>query len=221
MNSFFSVFGKVMLAVLLVGVLVGGGIMIGKKMNPAQPVVTVGGQKDLPSETPTTTAAIQPTGIVSPSDTPTPTANTQSKVSVTGVSPFVSFTMTVATPGWVSEQTTLVDRPKLTLTNGAYKLTISQGAGGAGQCAYPGTPPSEMSSPMNDPVEITGVSGVFRRATAQGSSLSGTQTYTICDKKSDSWGFPTQFGYITYETPASPSESMLTTMDLMLASVKK
>lgn len=61
----------------------------------------------------------------------------------------------------------------------------------------------------------------YRRATSQAGSPAGTEVYTVCDKKATGFGLPTQFGYITYNTPTNPDAGLLAVMDAMVASLMK
>lgn len=208
MNSFFTVFGKVMLVVLVIGLLIGGGVFIGLKFKSATP-----------SPTPTAIFTPLPTQIETP--TPTPTAPTFNTVSVTSAGgAFVSFKITVPSD-WTTDTSQVAGAPKLTVTKANYQLIISQGAGGGASCLYPGDPSQDFAAMFNAPTLINSASGQFRRATAAAGSPAGTEVYTVCEQKPTGWGLPTQFGYITYNTPANPDTAILVMMDNMIASIKK
>ena len=159
---------------------------------------------------------VTPTATVSTTPTPPPSTT----ISISGSDPFGSYTIAVPT-GWIQSQEQVAGRTKTTFTNGDYKLAISQFAGGGAQCTYPGETGGDFSTPFNGPVGITGTAGQYRRATAKDNPTTGPQTYTVCELKSGNYGLPTEFGYTTYATPASPTAAMLAVMDAMVASLKK
>lgn len=108
---------------------------------------------------------------------------------------------------------------KLVITKGAYSITIYEAATGGAPCLYPGDADVEgPSSRFTSSVDITTVSGdKLRRGTAQGS----TSGFTVCELQSGGYGQPTTFGHISIASPVSPSTSVLTEVDAMLASLKK
>jgi hypothetical protein len=103
----------------------------------------------------------------------------------------------------------------LTITKGQYVLTISQAAGGAGSCDYPGDTPEPMAQVFSNFVGITGTFSQFRRGT------SDNKTYSVCEQKSGGFSFPTSVGYITYSVPIQADQATLAEMDGMIASIKK
>lgn len=213
MNNFFATLGKIAIVLFVIGVLVGGGIYIGLKLrnqsgalgvlqNTATNSVTSEPANQLPNQT--------------PSSTPVPNI-----ISITSTSSsFASFKIAVPT-GWTADSSQIAGAPKLTITNGNYQLIISQGAGGGAGCLYPGDPPQDFASSFNAFTAITGSDGEFRRATSTAGSPAGTSVYTVCDKKATGFGLPTQFGYITYNTPSTPDTTLLVVMDAIVASLKK
>lgn len=209
MEKFFSIFGKVVLAAIVAGALAGGGVYFGTKVNK-QNITQPQPQDQNTAQTPQTVSN-------NPASPAEPRANT---VSVAGRAPFSSFVITVP-QGWAQSQTQIADRTKVTVSNGDYQLVVSQAAGGAASCVYPGESGGDFSSPFNQFVAISGPGGQYRRATQQGSSTSGQQTYMVCQKKDSGFSMPSEFGYITYLTPENPSTSTLSALDAMVASIKK
>lgn len=158
-----------------------------------------------------------PSSSVSQSQTPTPTGIQTKTVTAGGVLVFSAYSVSVP-PTWTSAKNTGQNMDTLTLTNDPYKITISQAAGDGGGCTYPGQPPQEMTQTFSSFVEIMDPNGfVFRRGLAQ------TGVWTVCQKNTTdgSFGFPTSFGNITINTPAAPSESLMSEIDGILASLKK
>lgn len=170
-----------------------------------------------PSHTIITKAPVVPT--VS-QQLPTPTkeitpAPTSKKVSAGMTNQFFSpYTVTVPS-GWVDAHTQNTASDTLTLTKGDSVLMISQVAGGAGSCDFPGDTPEPMSQVFTSFVGITGTFAQFRRGTTD------NLTYTVCEQKTGGFVFPTSVGYITYKVLASTDQSTLAEMDGMVASLAK
>jgi len=213
MNTFFAIFGRTVLIILVVGALVGGGIYFGKQMgtSPGNSKQATESGQNRPSVQPTTLPVVAPTSPAKPKST---------TVTIKGDDPFGSYSIVVP-DGWTQSQEVVAGRTKTTFANSEYKLSISQFAGGGAQCTYPGETGGNFSTPFNTPVGITGVSGQFRRATAKDNLATGPQTFTICQLQSGNYGLPIQFGYTAYSTPAAPTTEMLQTMDAMVTSLKK
>ncbi len=204
MNAFFSLLGKLTIILVVVGFLVGGGIYVGLKIKNQKGGVFSSNQSPAPEskESPVPTVAPNIVSVTSPGGS------------------FVSFKITVPN-GWTADSSQIAGAPKLTITNATYQLVISQGAGGGAACLYPGDPPQDFGAPFNAFTTITSAEGEYRRATSTGGSPAGTSVYTICEKKPSGFGLPTQFGYITYNTPANPDQTLLVVLDGMISSLKK
>ena len=202
---------KFLTLVLLALLLVVGAFYLGTKKNSniaLSPTPTPG-----PSQTPSVSAS--PSGTVSPTS-PTPTPKPTTKKLSAGVKTDFFSAYTIDVPaGWVDKHTYESTVDKLVLTKGGYSLTISEGGGGGGGCTYPGEAPQQMSQSFTSFVGITGTAAQLRRGT------SDNINYTVCEKKTSSFGFPTQFGYITYITPTSLDSGTLSEMDGMVASITK
>lgn len=204
MDKFFSLFGKLVFFVVVIGVLVGVGIYIGKKYTPQSP-----SQQAAMTVTPTgmvhTPTNVPPTGV------PTVVAG--------GIKPFVAYTL-MPLADWTVNKThdASVNTDKLELTKGDYQIVITQAAMGGGGCSFPGVTPAEMSIPLTDPHDI---SSLFKRGKAP-SSVATQESYTVCQKASDgSYSTITSFGAITYTTPLSPAQDVLSQMDSMIGSLQK
>ncbi len=155
-----------------------------------------------------TVAQQSPTATVAP-------VSTGKKVSAGIKNQFFSpYTITVPS-GWVDVHTTNTANDTLTITKGQYTVTISQAAGGAGGCDFPGDTPEPMAQVFTSFAGITGTYAQFRRGTAD------NLTYTVCEQKSGGFAFPTSVGYITYKLPAPADKTILSEMDGMVASLTK
>src|SRR5664280_239537 len=133
--------------------------------------------------------------VLSPTGTVTPTGAAFKKVGA-GIKNQLFSPYTVTVPSsWADNHTANTASDTLTITKGQYVLTISQAAGGAGSCDYPGDTPEPMAQSFTNFVGITGTFSQFRRGTAD------NKTYTVCEQKSTGFSFPTSVGYITYNVP--------------------
>ncbi len=209
-NNFFSTFGKIVLALLIVGCIGYAGYYIGthnllKKVTPQ--TVQVSPTRDVNQ--------LSPTQSQLPTVSPT-TPPTGKKVTAGMQTTFFKQYAVIVPPGWVDkhESDSAAKTDKLTITKNGYILTISQAAGGGGSCIFPGGSPQPMSQAFTSFIEISGASAQYRRGTSDGIS------YTICEKRTESWGFPTSYGYITYIVPKLADQSVIKNeMDEMVASL--
>jgi hypothetical protein len=198
------------ISIVLIVVLLGVGIYeLGKSQTPTKNTFVI-------SPKPTviiTQATVSAT--ITPSIATTPTGTTSKKVSA-GIKNqlFSPYAVTVPS-GWADNHTANTASDTLTLTKGQYILTISQAAGGAGSCDYPGDTVEPMAQVFSNFVGITGTFSQFRRGT------SDNKAYTVCEQKSTGFSFPTTVGYITYNTPVQADQATLAEMDGMVASLTK
>lgn len=200
---------RVLAIVLFVILLVGAGYLIGTKLNSnvstPNPTPQISTSPTQTNQSPTVTSSVTtaPTKIVT---------NTISAGVKTDA--FVPYTIEIPS-GWTNKHTYESTVDKLVVAKGPYSLTIIEGGGGGGLCTYPGEAPQQMSQSFTGFVGITGTQSQLRRGT------SDNINYTVCEQKTSGFGFPTQFGYITYITPSSPDASVLAEMDRMVASITK
>lgn len=213
-DKIYASIGKLLLALLALGALIIGGYYLGTRYNlkltPASsptPSVT----QSAPS-TPQATPTPTPASPATPAAQPTP----QPKKVSAGITNqfFVPYTIMV-TPGWTDSQTSNTAMSELKLTKGTYAISISQSAGGAGSCLYPGDTAQPMAQVFASFVQITGTYTNFRRGTSDNTN------YTICEQKGSNFAYPTSVGYITYSVPASPDAATLAEMDAMIATITK
>jgi hypothetical protein len=198
------------ISILLIFVLIGiGAYEWGKIQTPSTNVFNI--PKPNVTQAITSPVVIQtsPTGMVI---TPTPASKTVSAGMQNQL--FSPYTVTVPAD-WTDVRTANTASDTLTITKGQYVLTISQAAGGAGSCIYPGDTPEPMAQVFTNFVGITGTFSQLRRGT------SDNKTYTVCEQKSGGFAFPTSVGYITYNVPMSADQATLAEMDGMVASLAK
>lgn len=197
------------IAILLIFALIGvGAYEWGKTQTPSTNIFNM--PKPTITQVNTSPTVVQPALTIIPN----PTASLK-KVSAGMKNQLFSPYAVMVPPGWVDNNTVNTNSDTLTLTKGQYVLTISQAAGGAGSCNYPGDTPEPMAQVFTNFVGITGTFSQFRRGTTD------NKTYTVCEQKSGGFSFPTSVGYITYNVPTQADQSSLGEMDQMVASLTK
>jgi len=220
MDKFFSLFGKSVLVILILGSIAYGAYSYGKMTSPDTKPTAAS-----TTATPTTPPSIE--GGLMPEKKPETTGTTKTTIfaglgNESGLS-FTKYQLSVPTtwtPLHQTENNGWMD--VLTLTKGTTQLKISQGATGGAMCVYPGDTTFEGPSSTYDSfVVITTADGITLR---RGTTLAGngtTKAYTMCQKGTDSYGQPTVFGHMSLKTDASPSASLMLEVDAMIASLKK
>lgn len=197
------------IAILFIFALIGvGAYEWGKTQTPSTNIFNI--PKPTITQVNTSPTVVQPALTIIPN----PTASLK-KVSAGMKNQLFSPYAVMVPPGWVDNNTVNTVSDALTLTKGQYVLTISQAAGGAGSCNYPGDTPEPMAQVFTNFVGITGTFSQFRRGTTD------NKTYTVCEQKSGGFSFPTSVGYITYNVPTQADQSSLGEMDQMVASLTK
>ena len=215
----FSLIGKIVAAVVVIALLVGGGLYLGQSMNKNSQNQTQ--TSPTPSQAGANTTPIL-SGQASPSAAPTTNYQVGMKTITAGPAGGTSFGVyAVDIPaGWtnVHEKTDITD--KLTITKGAYSLSIYQAPMGGGGCLYPGDAPAEMSQTFTDFINVKGKVDELRRSWNQ--TAAKTITYTICKKGTDgSYGTFSSFGSISAASPNPADKAILAEIDSMLASIVK
>lgn len=217
MDKFFAGFGKFVLYLLLLGVLVGGGWWVGSQFG------TKPATKTMPGDQATGSSSL------TPEFSPTPTSVPGQVVSaglgnIEGVN-FPKYTISVPGSWTVAKEHSEAQSPMdvLTITKGNYKLKIYQAATGGAMCQYPGDPAFEgPSSSFTTFVELTDSEGrLYRRSGSEALSNDGTRGFTLCHKSEYGWQQPTPFGHVSFTLPATYDETTLKQMDEMIASLKK
>ena len=214
-DKFFSLFGKIILGLVIIGLLAGGGYYLGKKYAV------------VPNTSSQPTATTIPT-VTTRNNTPsTPTTSQQQDVHVAitagGISPFAKYILSGFKDWTVTKENTDAS-DKLTLTKGEYQLVIDQSPSGGYRCTYPGDPSVDMSSPFISYVTIPSFTddNFFRRGKPQQSPDPSKQEYIVCQKNSaTTYGAPTIFGHITYSVPLNADNQTVVMMDAMVGSLQK
>lgn len=211
-GGFFSFFGKLVFFLVIISGLLYGGYYLGKNQISPQKLVFT------PSSTQTPAALVASPVAVTTSPSPLPPRIVKAGLTT---SSFGAYKVTVS-GGWVSEETPdeTNGTDVLTISQGDYKIMITQNAGSAGNCIFPGdTNTSGMGAVFDNFVGFTGTTSkdLFKRGT-QNNGLS----YDICQLiGGTNYKIPTSYGYITYSVPAKADPAILNQMGGIVASITR
>lgn len=219
MDTFFSLFGKIVLVVALLGGIAYGAFTYGKMTSPeAKP--TAASTTAAPTFKPTIDPGLMPEKVPD---------SIRTTVISAGLGPESGLSFTkyqISVPGaWTPNHTTTNEGTwvdTLTLTKGTTTLKIFQGATGGAMCMYPGDPAFEGPSSSYDSFTvITTADNIQLRRGTTDTNNGTTKGYTMCQKGTDSFGQPTVFGHMSLTTALNPDAALLTEVDAMISSLKK
>jgi hypothetical protein len=211
MDKFFSIFGKVVLVLLIVGSILYGGYYFGTQaQNTQKPKAVAIENEDIDEEN---------------TDIETPPSETEAQVTIAaGVSKSagLSFDQYTITTGesWTSkkESQSALDE-KLTISKEGYSITIFQAATGGAICLYPGD--ADFEGP-NSKYETFKVLTTKDGKTLRRSGNKNGTAFTICQRSADdSYQQPTNYGHISVTLPAIWDYTVLNEIDEILSSLKK
>lgn len=210
MERFFSIFGKVMLVLLVLSAMAYGGYYFGTqtKYNSKPEAVTT---EDIVED-----EIAQP--IIA---TPSPIALV-TLVAGLPKSAGLSFDQfSIMTPtDWVSkkESQSALDE-KLILTKEGTTITIFQAATGGALCLYPGD--AEFEGPSSKYTVFTNLTTKDGRMLRRSGDTNGT-AFTICQKAPDnSYQQPTNYGHISVKLPTAWDQAGIDEIDSIISSLKK
>ena len=212
----FSLFGKIIAIVLVAVIFIGGGIVIGKKLNKPQDTAAKTQSDEMiakeESKIPENTS---PTAIPEPTKSPTKTITGGLSDGSTSFKPYA-----LQVPdGWVESTEKTDITSKLILKKGENILSIYQAPMGGSICIYPGDKEGNFTQKYSKFEEITGLGGnIYRRSWDE---KAGTITYTFCQKGQDeSFGTFTTFGGVILQSPNPTDTAVLEEADAIVASLK-
>ncbi len=211
----FSIVGKVAVLLIVAALLVGGGLYLGKSMNKN----SNSNNSVMPS--PTVEQAMEE----SPTASPTPSTSSgqaQMKTVVAGPAKGTSFgAYSIDIPsGWTDKHEVTDITDKLTITKGAYELSIYQAPIGGGGCRYPGQSDAPMSQRFTEFKEIDGTTGNMIRSWNKTGNPAGQIVYTICQGGiGDISSSPTSFGAISAKSPDPADAATMKDIDSMISSI--
>lgn len=211
MDKLFAVFGKLAIILLVVAAVAGGAYFYGVR-------------KTGPVPSPTPTGASVGTETLAPLASPKATKTVEGGVPKSAGLSFDLYTIKVPVEWVVTKDTSAPAYEKLTISKGAYQLTIMQGATGGAMCLYPGDADFEgPSSRYTKFVELkTQDLRVMRRSGTDEAPFQGKIGFTLCQTNVEGvFGQPTQYGHVSYSVPPTVDNEILLEMDAMVASLKK
>jgi len=210
MDRFFSVFGKLALALIILGLVAFASFNLGKTKTGNNRVIDY--SEIVTNQTPT--AQVSETA---PSETPKKTILGGVDKSA-GLAFFQYSLKTSIEWNETSEAQTSADET-LILKKGGYEISIFQAATGGAVCLYPGDPDFEGPSSRY---------GIFKdlqtndNLALRRSGDAGDTNYTVCQKNSEGdYGAPTSYGHISLKLPAGFDPKTLTEIDEILSSLQK
>lgn len=204
-GNFFSIFGKIVLVLLVLGGLTYGGYYLGssKKNENVSPTPT-------PPAMQVTTEPNQITIVPAK-----PSTKTVKGGLTDGSTSFKPYSVDIP-EGWAEKVEKTDITHKLTVSKSGYSIEIYQAPLGGNGCIYKGDPPSDFTQTFNNFVAINGNSAQFRR------SWNTDGQYTICQKhpSENSYGSITTFGAIGAKAPVPQDSAIMTELDGIIASLK-
>ncbi len=168
---------------------------------------TVSFQKPQAVSVQNTEVAVSPTQAPIATDTATPSAAT-TLIKAGGILSMSKYSINIP-KNWQSSKDGSVagQTDTLTLTNGSYKIIISQGAFGGGGCVYPGDPDIEMSQRFTGFTALTDASNDnLRLGTIQSGGMA------VCQENGGGWGDITSFGHISVAASSPEVISILSSL---------
>jgi hypothetical protein len=213
MDRFFSIFGKVMLVIVVLSSMAYGGYYFGKqvKLTEKPEALSTEDQESFvdTSYTPTT----------EPVSSPLPQTTVVAGVSKSAGLSFDAYSIMFPN-NWTSkkESQSALDE-KLIITNGDYSITIFQAATGGALCLYPGD--AEFEGPSSKFEVFVTLTTKDNRTLRRSGDKNGT-VFTVCQKSVDnSYQQPTNYGHISVKLPANFTPEILSEIDSILSSLKK
>lgn len=207
----FSMFGKIAAVVIVIVLLVGGGIYIGR--------MTTGGQtmeitkKAHPSLFP----SVEPTSSILPSGTSI-TTSALNKSTIAGGPKGTAFkAYQVDYPSsWTASNQKDEAMDTLTLTKGPYSISIYQASFGPGGCSYEGDPEKMMFHKFKNYSELQGSTYKLRMSWDDPTPT----TYSVCSLSDENnWVQPTPYGGITVKAPNPSDPNTMADIEAILASI--
>lgn len=211
MDKFFSVFGKVVLVLVVVVGIAFGGFYLGKKGKTTTP------PKESLQDFVTTKDSNRPT------PTPKQTREIAGGVSKEGGLAFDQYTLQVPIEWTIERKIPAPASEQLIITKGDYEVRIFQAATGGALCLYAGDADFEgPSSRYTNYVDLTTQdTRLLRRSGTDTPGLGGKTGFTLCQRNPEGdYNQPTGYGHISFSLPSNYDQATLAEMDAMITSLK-
>lgn len=213
MSRTFAILGKLLLGAIFLIAILTAGYHVGTSKNVRTRETTspqMGNTSDIASS-PTPTFVLEPTKPI--------VKKTITGGLSTGTS-FQKYSLQVPSDWHEKREIMTGVSEKLTFSKDSYSLTIYQAPMDGRMCLYNDSKPIEgPSQTYTDFVEFKGKESTFRRSFDTTASI--TQSQTICEKRGESYGSPTQFGAITATISLPENEKLTEELDAILQSIEK
>jgi hypothetical protein len=210
MERFFSIFGKIMLVVIILTALVYGGYYFGKKTNSEAKPEAISTESETPIE------IVFP---ASPSAVPQTLSTVIGGVSKSAGLSFDQYSITTPEEWTAKKESQTVADEKLILTKGEYQINIFQAATGGAFCLYPGD--ADLEGPVSKFELFVSLTTKDNR-TLRRSGNKNENGFTVCQKGQDGgYQQPTNYGHISIKMPANYPPEILTEIDSIISSLKK
>lgn len=217
MDKFFAALGRVFFLVVLAAILVGGGYLLASKFRPGA-VSPKGANQVVTMSSPLTSMTNKP--VVKTPVFKTITAGLPKSAKLS----YYQYKITFPDNWSVSNQGDLaIPTERLVLSKNGHQLSIYQAATGGADCVYPGDSTPEGPAGMyGSYVEFAGNDKItYRRGMVDSTNIS-TQNFGVCARVQNiSFGEPTPFGHILYQTPKAFDQDILAEMDGIVASLTR
>ncbi|MFZ3301600.1 MAG: hypothetical protein WA152_02735 [Microgenomates group bacterium] len=211
MDRFFSIFGKVMLVLLVLSAMAYGGYYFGKQVKQIEkPEAVKTEDQQVVEETQAPIVVAQ---------SPLPLTTVVAGVSKSAGLSFDSYSIMFPSD-WTSkkESQTAMDE-KLILTKEGYTITIFQAATGGALCLYPND--ADFEGPSSKFEVYTTLTTKDNRMLRRSGDKNGT-AFTACQKSVDgSFQQPTNYGHISVKLPSAWDQAGIDEVDSILSSLKK
>lgn len=213
MEKLFSLLGKAVLVLLIIGGLAYGGYRLGQ--NYGRPEILPQDKSEPQPE---------PTEPVEPPQAPDSPQTRLVEGGVPKSEGLVFDLYSLEVPlDWMVDRETGPGSDRVTISKGDYEIRIFQAATGGALCLFSGDPEFEGPSARYDfYTELTTADGrLLRRSGSNIAGPSGMTGFTFCQRTSEGdFIQPTTYGHLNYSLPQQYDNTILAEMDRLVTSLK-
>ncbi|WKZ25493.1 MAG: hypothetical protein QY322_03850 [bacterium] len=211
MEKFFSIFGKIMLVVIVLGSISYGAYYFGTQTKSIKKPEAVQTENE--------------SVLTEELNSPYPTTTQQPLVTIiggvaksAGLS-FDQYSIQVSNDWITSKESQTAMDETLTLSKNGYEIKIFQAATGGALCLYPGD--ADFEGPSSKFDTYKSLTTKDNRTLRRSGDLNGV-AFTVCQKSVDnSFQQPTIYGHMSVKMPNTWTQEMLTEIDSILSTLKK